>query len=107
MRYRHRRNHFSRRSDRRRFIRGCGCGCNKRRTAIQHRRGGPCTGYEGEGALGGMIVIIDYNMGNLGSILNMLKKVGVSAMVSAGADDIMAATKLILPGVGAFDNGMQ
>lgn len=54
-----------------------------------------------------MIVIIDYNMGNLGSILNMLKRIGVPAKVSSGSDDVMSATKLILPGVGAFDNGMQ
>lgn len=53
-----------------------------------------------------MIIIIDYGMGNVGSILNMLKKVGTSAKISGEPDDIMAAEKLILPGVGAFDNGM-
>jgi glutamine amidotransferase len=54
-----------------------------------------------------MIVIIDYHMGNLGSILNMLKRIGAPAKVSSETADIMAATKLILPGVGAFDNGMR
>ena len=55
-----------------------------------------------------MIVIVDYGMGNLGSILNMLKKVGVpAAKVSADPKDIEQADKLILPGVGAFDTGMQ
>lgn len=54
-----------------------------------------------------MIVIIDYGMGNLGSILNMLKKVGAQAKVSAGVEEIEQADKLILPGVGAFDSGMQ
>jgi imidazole glycerol-phosphate synthase subunit HisH len=55
-----------------------------------------------------MIVIIDYGMGNLGSILNMLKKVGApAAKVSADSKDIEQADKLILPGVGAFDTGMQ
>ena len=53
-----------------------------------------------------MIVIIDYKMGNLGSILNMLKKIGVQAIVSSLPEDILQADKLILPGVGAFDNGM-
>lgn len=53
-----------------------------------------------------MIVIIDYKMGNLGSIFNMLKKIGVSSKVSSDAGDILSASKLILPGVGAFDNGM-
>lgn len=53
-----------------------------------------------------MVVIVDYKMGNLGSIFNMLKKIGVSTMVSSSISDIMSASKLILPGVGAFDNGM-
>jgi glutamine amidotransferase len=54
-----------------------------------------------------MIVIIDYGMGNLGSIFNMLKKVGAKAKVTADLGEIAAAEKLILPGVGAFDNGMN
>jgi glutamine amidotransferase len=55
-----------------------------------------------------MIVIVDYGMGNLGSILNMLKKVGApAAKVSSDPKDIEQADKLILPGVGAFDTGMQ
>lgn len=54
-----------------------------------------------------MIVIVDYGMGNLGSILNMLKKVGTpAAKVSSNSSDIEQADKLILPGVGAFDTGM-
>jgi glutamine amidotransferase len=52
-------------------------------------------------------VIVDYGMGNLGSILNMLKHVGVDSMISAEPAEIEAAGKLILPGVGAFDNGMK
>ena len=54
-----------------------------------------------------MIVVIDYGMGNLGSILNMLKKVGAQATISSDSAVIGAADKLILPGVGAFDAGMQ
>ena len=54
-----------------------------------------------------MIVIIDYGMGNLGSIQNMLKKIGVKGIVSSNVSDIQKADKLILPGVGAFDNGMK
>jgi imidazole glycerol-phosphate synthase subunit HisH len=54
-----------------------------------------------------MIVVIDYGMGNMGSILNMLKKVGAEAIVSSDKSVIERATKLILPGVGAFDNGMK
>lgn len=54
-----------------------------------------------------MITIIDYGMGNLGSIANMLRKLGVEAVVSHSADDIDRAEKLILPGVGSFDHGMR
>ena len=54
-----------------------------------------------------MIVVVDYRMGNLGSIANILRKVGAEAVVSADANVIGEATKLILPGVGAFDEGMK
>jgi len=54
-----------------------------------------------------MICIVDYGMGNLGSIANMLKKAGADALVSSDAAIIEEAEKLILPGVGAFDNGMK
>ena len=54
-----------------------------------------------------MIVIIDYGMGNLGSIQNMLKKIGVQAEISSKRHDIESADKLILPGVGAFDAGLK
>jgi glutamine amidotransferase len=54
-----------------------------------------------------MIIIIDYGMGNVGSILNMLKKVGVEARISSSAEAVRGADKLILPGVGAFDAGMS
>lgn len=54
-----------------------------------------------------MIAIIDYGVGNLGSIGNMLKKLGVPAIITADAAVIADASKLILPGVGAFDYGMQ
>ena len=54
-----------------------------------------------------MITIVDYGMGNLGSIRNMLKKIGVDAEISSDAERVAAATKLILPGVGAFDAGME
>jgi glutamine amidotransferase len=53
------------------------------------------------------IAVIDYGMGNLGAISNMLKKVGAEAMVTADGELIKSASKLIIPGVGAFDNGMK
>jgi imidazole glycerol-phosphate synthase subunit HisH len=54
-----------------------------------------------------MITIVDYGVGNLGSILNMLKKVGAKAQASSDPDVLYQADKLILPGVGAFDAGMK
>lgn len=54
-----------------------------------------------------MIVIIDYGMGNLGSIKNMLKKASVPTLISGDVREIESADKLILPGIGAFDNGMR
>jgi glutamine amidotransferase len=54
-----------------------------------------------------MIAIIDIGIGNLGAIRNMLRKVGAEARITSDADDIRGADKLILPGVGAFDHGMQ
>lgn len=54
-----------------------------------------------------MITIVDYGMGNLGSVLNMFKKVGVEAKISSDIAEISRATKILLPGVGAFDAAMS
>ncbi len=54
-----------------------------------------------------MIVIINYGMGNLGSIANMLKKLGAQVMISSDGAVISEADKLIMPGIGAFDQGMK
>lgn len=54
-----------------------------------------------------MIVVVDYGMGNVGSIANMLRKVGAQPLVSSDPATIAQANKLILPGVGAFDAAME
>lgn len=54
-----------------------------------------------------MITIVDYGLGNLGSIKNMLKKIGADSVITADHETISKAEKLILPGVGSFDNGMK
>ncbi|MDA9657654.1 imidazole glycerol phosphate synthase subunit HisH [Alphaproteobacteria bacterium] len=54
-----------------------------------------------------MIIIIDYGVGNLSSVKNMLKKAGTEAMISKDRNQILDAEKIILPGVGHFDFGMQ
>lgn len=53
-----------------------------------------------------MISIVDYRMGNIGSIVNMLKKAGGVCEIATTAQQIYAATKLVLPGVGRFDMAM-
>ena len=54
-----------------------------------------------------MITIIDYNTCNVGSIQNMLRKLGYDSVVTNNQEKIFNATKLILPGVGAFDHGIN
>lgn len=54
-----------------------------------------------------MIAIIDYGAGNVGSIANMLRKTGAETVVSTDRAGIERADKLVLPGVGAFDHGME
>lgn len=53
------------------------------------------------------IVVIDYGMGNIGSIRNMLKYVGADHVVSDDRAEIARADKIVLPGVGHFDLAMQ
>lgn len=53
------------------------------------------------------ITVVDYGLGNLGSVAKMLKKVGANYSVSNSKEDILSADKLILPGVGSFDKGIQ
>ncbi len=53
------------------------------------------------------ITIVDYGVGNVGSIQNMLKKVGARSVVASSSEQVLQANKLILPGVGAFDAGME
>jgi len=54
-----------------------------------------------------MITIVDYGVGNLGSIQNMLKKIGAKSVITSEKNQIEDAQKLILPGVGSFDSGMS
>lgn len=49
------------------------------------------------------ISILHYGIGNTGSILNMLRKLRVDASVVSTAESVLAAKRLLLPGIGAFD----
>lgn len=53
-----------------------------------------------------MIAIVNYNMGNLQSVANMLNYLGASSQITSVPAEIAAADKIILPGVGAFHEAM-
>lgn len=54
-----------------------------------------------------MIAIIDYGVGNLFSLCSSLKSIGVDAVVTSDIEQIQKADKLILPGVGAFEDAAK
>lgn len=55
----------------------------------------------------GSVVIVDYGMGNLFSVLRACQSVGVDAVVTNKKQDILDASGVILPGVGAFGEAMR
>lgn len=54
-----------------------------------------------------MIRIIDYGVGNIQAFLTLFKRQGIAAARANTAEDLQDATRLILPGVGHFDNAMR
>ncbi|MCX5844629.1 MAG: imidazole glycerol phosphate synthase subunit HisH, partial [Deltaproteobacteria bacterium] len=54
-----------------------------------------------------MIAIIDYGLGNVRAFANVYKKLNIPAIIVNQAKDLKNASKVILPGVGAFDHAMQ
>ncbi|MBD3790913.1 MAG: imidazole glycerol phosphate synthase subunit HisH, partial [Campylobacterales bacterium] len=54
-----------------------------------------------------MIGIVDYNMGNLASVINAFKSVGAEIEVQSDPSKLDQYEKLILPGVGAFGDAME
>ena len=53
-----------------------------------------------------MTGVLDYGIGNIGSILNMIKKVGAQGAAVRTAEELSRCDRLSLPGVGRFDAGM-
>lgn len=53
------------------------------------------------------VSLIDYGLGNLGSVANMLKRVGAESRRVSSPDEILASERVLLPGIGAFDTGMS
>ena len=54
-----------------------------------------------------MIAIIDYGLGNLTSVLNAFEKLGIPAKITRNPKEIRTAERIILPGVGAFGEGIN
>jgi glutamine amidotransferase len=54
-----------------------------------------------------MIGIINYGLGNLASIKNMFRRLEVDSIISSDPEELASVDRLILPGVGAFDQGMK
>ncbi|MFH1603126.1 MAG: imidazole glycerol phosphate synthase subunit HisH, partial [Pseudomonadota bacterium] len=53
------------------------------------------------------LVIVNSGLGNIASVANMVRREGGPALVSSRPEDVLSASKLILPGVGAFDHGIR
>jgi glutamine amidotransferase len=52
------------------------------------------------------IAVVDYGVNNVGSVLNMLRHLGVEAVAAHDAGDLVEAPSIILPGIGSFDTGV-
>lgn len=53
------------------------------------------------------MTIIDYGLGNIRAFANVYKKLNIPVKIATNTDDVKKATKLILPGIGAFDHAIQ
>lgn len=54
-----------------------------------------------------MIHVVDYGLGNVQAFLNTYQRLGIEAVRARTADELQGASKLVLPGVGAFDHAME
>tara|TARA_B100000427_G_scaffold240543_1_gene203433 strand:+ start:12338 stop:12958 length:621 start_codon:yes stop_codon:yes gene_type:complete len=54
-----------------------------------------------------MITIIDYGLGNIGSVKNIIKNIGYKSIITSNPKEVEQASSIILPGVGSFDSGME
>ena len=57
--------------------------------------------------MGKNVTIIDYGLGNLRSVMRGIEAAGASATITGNAEEIAAADGIVLPGVGAFHEGMD
>jgi glutamine amidotransferase len=54
-----------------------------------------------------MITLIDYGLGNIQAFANIYKRLGIEYAIAQDSDSLLKASRLVLPGVGAFDWAMQ
>jgi imidazole glycerol-phosphate synthase subunit HisH len=54
-----------------------------------------------------MMTIVDYGLGNVRAFTNVFKRLNLPSCVAQTEDDLLGASRLILPGVGAFDHAME
>ena len=54
-----------------------------------------------------MVTIVNYGIGNIQALRHIYQMLGIPVVVASGLDDILAAERIILPGVGAFDWAME
>ena len=54
-----------------------------------------------------MIAIINYGLGNINAFVNVYKKLGIELKVATNKNELHGVTKIILPGVGSFDQAMN
>lgn len=54
-----------------------------------------------------MIAVVDYGSGNVRAVLNIYERLGICAKLASRPEELIAAERLILPGVGAFDQAMR
>jgi imidazole glycerol-phosphate synthase subunit HisH len=52
------------------------------------------------------VSVVGYGLGNLGSVTNMLRRIGAEPRIASTPEQIEASERLLLPGIGAFDTGM-
>jgi glutamine amidotransferase len=55
----------------------------------------------------GQLIVVDYGVNNVGSVVNMLRRTGAPVKASRDPGELEAASAIVLPGIGAFDHGMQ
>jgi glutamine amidotransferase len=54
-----------------------------------------------------MIAVVDYGICNVGSVINMFRKIGILAQCATTGAEIAAATRIVVPGIGNFAEGME